>query len=545
MNPLLSCFLMLIASYASSQKEIESKISEVTVFTRNAQITRVVNFIPQIGDQELVLTGLSTSINPSSVQVQTSNPACGLMSVKYENNYLKTQSEHPKVKEVKAKKENAQDELNLINDKITTYKGMLEIYDANKNMSESDRGFTPTELTALSMAYEKNYPGILAKKRKLEKEKKELTEKINQLNKQLRELNNIYKKPSGNIVMKVTSSTQKPVTFYIKYVVRNASWSPIYDIRAQAINKPLTIKHKASIRQNTGVDWHNVALTISTGNPSENQNVPSFSPMYVNFVTNRYDNISSRGSSNKSYEKKVLYMDANADADDDEVMYEAEPMPANSNAFSYGATVDHQQTATEFDIEKKQSILSDRKEHFIALTKETLSAEYVYQAFPRVCKSAYLTAKITEWGNLNLSSGNANIFFEEQFVGTSYINTQSTEDTLTLSLGKDKGINIQRKPIKDLTSTKVIGQNKTEKIGYELMIKNNKPSEVSLEVNDQIPVTKNNQIEVEMLENSKAQYTSESGKLSWNISLKPGKSTSKTFSYQVKYPKKQRVSGSK
>ena len=136
-----------------------------------------------------------------------------------------------------------------------------------------------------------------------------------------------------------------------------------------------------------------------------------------------------------------------------------------------------------------------------------------------------------------------NIFFEGMYIGRTYLNPEVTSDSLIISLGRDDRISVKRTMLKDYTSKKIVGSNKTELKGYEITLRNNKNQAVSLEVLDQIPLSKNKEIEVKVEEISGATYNADFGRLLWDVDLSPGESKKIRLVYSVKYPKDKQISG--
>jgi uncharacterized protein (TIGR02231 family) len=142
---------------------------------------------------------------------------------------------------------------------------------------------------------------------------------------------------------------------------------------------------------------------------------------------------------------------------------------------------------------------------------------------------------------LNLLSGPANIYFEGTYVGASYINVQNSKTTLDLSMGIDRQVIVTRNRIKDYTETKILGNNKKETIGIEIMVKNTKSRPIEIRVQDQIPVSTDKGIEVEAEEFIGAGIKNETGIVTWDLKLAPGESKRLVLKYNVKYPKDQTI----
>ncbi len=149
---------------------------------------------------------------------------------------------------------------------------------------------------------------------------------------------------------------------------------------------------------------------------------------------------------------------------------------------------------------------------------------------------AFLIAQIDRWDSLSLLPGQANIIMDNVYLGKSFLNPNTTEDTLNLSLGRDKRVSINRKLIKEFKSVKR-NDTKTETYTYETTVKNNKNKPVELQLKDQYPISQTKEVEVVLTEDGSANIDNETGLMNWNIKLQPGESKKIRFSYQIKYPK--------
>jgi uncharacterized protein (TIGR02231 family) len=156
-------------------------------------------------------------------------------------------------------------------------------------------------------------------------------------------------------------------------------------------------------------------------------------------------------------------------------------------------------------------------------------------------KDAYLLAEVSGWQTLNLLPGTANVIMDNTYIGKSFIDPNSTADTLNLSLGKDKRVAIKRDVVKDFTTTKTNGNTTKQTFTYELTVKNNKITTVDMLLKDQYPISMVKDIEIKLDESGDAAVNTETGVLTWKVQLKPGESKKVRFSYTVKYPKDKKI----
>ncbi|MBN8566445.1 MAG: mucoidy inhibitor MuiA family protein [Flavobacteriales bacterium] len=199
--------------------------------------------------------------------------------------------------------------------------------------------------------------------------------------------------------------------------------------------------------------------------------------------------------------------------------------------------VNYQPTTITYEINEPYTILSDNKKYTAEIKRFELPAQFQYFAVPKLDESVYLTAKVTNWQELNLFDGELNLFFEGAYLGKSLLDLQSASDTLDISLGKDKGIFIQRKKLKEFSSKQFLSNFKKESRAYDIVVKNNKPYAINLTVLDQLPISNNKEITIEDQYYSEGEMDKKTNIVTWNLTI-PSKTEKKVqFKYQVKYPK--------
>jgi uncharacterized protein (TIGR02231 family) len=176
-------------------------------------------------------------------------------------------------------------------------------------------------------------------------------------------------------------------------------------------------------------------------------------------------------------------------------------------------------------------IVSKSKEH-------ELPAYYEYYCAPKIELDAFLTAQVTDWEEFDLLTGEANLFFEGTFLGKSMLDVQVVKDTLDISLGRDKGIVVDRKKQKDYSEKQFIGNKKTDYRSWDIEIRNKKQQSVNLVIEDQFPLTTNSDVEIKQESSGGANLDKGIGILRWKMNLGKNESKKVNFKYSVKYPKK-------
>ena len=200
-----------------------------------------------------------------------------------------------------------------------------------------------------------------------------------------------------------------------------------------------------------------------------------------------------------------------------------------------------QPTTTVFKIDDKYSLETDGKTTTIGIKQFDVPSIYDYYSAPKIDPSVFLTAKIVNWQDYDFQSGEVSLYFEGTYLGKTYLDLSATADTISLSLGKDNGIKIFRRLVKEYSSKKFIGSNRTETKDYEISVRNSKRAPVTLHIVDQYPVSTNKEISVDDVKTPDAKADKETGIISWVISALPGQERKLGFGYSVKYPRDRTV----
>ena len=225
-------------------------------------------------------------------------------------------------------------------------------------------------------------------------------------------------------------------------------------------------------------------------------------------------------------------------ADADEMYDLTENMDATT---ALAESVTERATSFEFAISVPYTIPSDGKNHQVGVQEQELKSSYKYYCTPKLDIDAFLFAQVTGWESLNLLAGPAFIYFEGTYVGESLLDLGGVGDTLDISLGRDQGVTVQRTKRKDFSQRQVVGSKRTESVGWEIAVRNNKAQPIDLVITDQYPIAVRSEIEVKLDENGGAAVNAEKGFLTWKLTVAPRTNAQWNFGYSVKVPKEQMV----
>lgn len=268
----------------SNTEKLPSTIKKVTVYLSGAQITRLANCNLPSGASDIVLTGLSTKIDESSIQI-SGLQAVSILSMSYDINYMVT-VENTTVSQPLL------DRIKTINTKIAFLRSSIsgleeeqQVIYANRTVGARTQALSLEKLKEISTYYRKRITSIKSEIFMDNLEINVFKEETRTLQKQLAEHNNVPEKEHGEIKIKFDAPVASTLKLSITYQVQDAGWIPNYDIKSTAINTPLNLTYKAHVYQKTGKDWNNAKITLSTGNPNVNVAKPELGTKYLNFTS--------------------------------------------------------------------------------------------------------------------------------------------------------------------------------------------------------------------------------------------------------------------
>lgn len=560
----IQLILLLSAFYhLATANTVTPVVKEVTVYRSGAKLTSVAKVSVPAGRSEVVFDNLSAYFNSQSLQVKLGGGAT-LNSAVFQMKYPGPAPELPRARIIR-------DSIVTLNDAVITLRDEADVYQKEsalitKNADQvgtfpngnANSKLTVAELRELADYYSRRLLEIKKLLQKLTIDERRINERIRVISEELQGLYPNTGNPTGEIVMKIQSPTAQTVEITCTYLVQNARWSPLYDLRSAGLDQPLKLVYKGDVYNNTGFDWKNVKVTLSSATPLVNNNRPILNPIFVDYrPVAYYQEMDQKASMSAPPIQLNSYqlMDAarsGANLAESGAVTIRGSRPDGNNYYIDGIRGDMpvgggfeaptEEFLTTFEIAENQDILSDGKPNTLTVEEKDMAAVYQYHAVPKLDAAVFLLAKVPDYGKYNLLPGTANIFFKETFVGQTTVNPNVTSDTLLLSLGRDEQVTIKRVQPKDFTERKKILSNSVkETYAFEITVKNNKNTPINIEVLDQYPVSKQKDIVVELLEKDGAEVNETFGKLLWKLDIKPGQNKKVTFSYSIKYPKDQTI----
>lgn len=551
--PLFSAFCLLLTGITlptplSADTRVSPIIKEVTVYRSGAKVSSVATVKLAAGKSEIIFENLSPYFNPNSLQVKIKGGAT-LIAAIFQVKTPGPAPENPLAPILR-------DSLTLLGDEFTRIRDEREVLGNEQAMIQkkmeqigtttdgpnSARTLTVTELRELSAFYRQRLLEIKNLLLTLTVKERKTNELYQRIQLDLQKIQPNTSNSTGEIVLKIEADAAQTAEITCTYLVTQAYWAPLYDLRSEGLGKPLRLVYKANVRNQSGFDWKGVKLQLSTANPLANNDRPILMPVFVDFRPvyayqqqemnrkdmNTYNMVQAPASSAPRDLARGAGGELEALADD--------------ILFQPGAPETGEDLIANFDLPKPQDILANGEDNIVTVDEQDIPADYEYHAVPKLECAVFLLAKITDYGRYNLLPGTANIFYQDTYVGQTLVNPNTVADTLLLSLGRDEQITVKRVQPKDFTERrKVFSNTIKETYTYEIALKNNKSVPVRIEILDQVPVSKQKDIVVELESRDGAEYNAEFGKLKWELEIPANQSKRVRFTYSVKYPKDKAV----
>jgi len=550
-HSLFALLFLLSANLFFAQKPIytKAKVTAVKVYRNSAELQNTVSFSIPSGISEIVIGNISEEINEKTIQIGVNSKNISILSSQFTNDYstdFKMDTTNPQIKKVNDSIKIVENLISKNRIELDANKKAIELLDKNQTVLVGSNSSNVAQLTQLTEFYTNKRIELENKLVSLKTKGDDLSKKLSRLKSSLKtkEQKEAEEFADGVIVLKLMSPAAGNIKLNINYLTDNVSWKPYYEIKADKISTPLDVTFKATVKQNTGLDWKGVKLTLINGNSSRNNYAPVVNPWFIY----------AKSPKEREIQREEIYADKSAairirgmgsvNKEEYDVQSNALEGRVESVAVGYaGFNVNANELNTSYDIDIPYDILSNNEDHLISLYQQKIPADYQYFTAPNYRREAYLLAKVKDFSKYHLVSAPASVIFENMYIGETGVSPDQTNNEMNITLGNDPKISIRREDIQDKSGEKFLSSYREKVVTYDLIIKNNKKEQISMEIKDRFPLSNNEAVKIEVLDKSGAAKDDEKGFLTWNIKLSPSETKKLRVSYKVRYPKDYIVNG--
>jgi uncharacterized protein (TIGR02231 family) len=505
----------------------------------------------ETGLHRLLIGELPLVLEPDSVRVAGRGTAViRILSVDVQQqHYVDTPSE--KVRDLQEQIEALQDELRVLADKqaglAEQAKYLNGLRAATTEFAKGlSRGRTTIEdQTRLLQFLQVQDEELRTAVRQSDIEKREIDKHLNKLQRELKQL--LSARPRQRYQAQVEVEVESAGSFRpeLSYVVRNAGWRPLYDVRLVEADEgySLNVTYLAQITQNTGQEWQGVKLTVSTARPALNQRLPELRPWFLDVYRPPIPQQVRRSVASMAAPASAAKMTM-ADIEETAMVGAGAPEPVLMDAEVQVAEVQSGGTAVSFNIPGQTDIPSDGSPHKTTINQFRLDPKLDYLAVPKHTDAVFRRVTVSNTSPSPLLDGPVNLFVGDEFIGKNQIEYTPTNGEIELLLGVEEGITIERTLEKRDVDKRLLRDNRQLRYGYKIELKNLLATEAKVEVHDQIPVARHEQIKVK-LERANPEPTeqSELHLLEWHLTLAAGAEKTVTFDFLVEHPRSLQVTG--
>ncbi|MBN2531657.1 MAG: mucoidy inhibitor MuiA family protein [Spirochaetales bacterium] len=538
-----SILMFFMGVIFASESVVDSEIKRVIVYKDRALVSREVSIALEKGESRLMFDFLPENIEPGSLQVKASR-AVILQDIEFSTVYYDSYPDEKintldnKLRDIQDSIEDRRDAIEQANDE----KRFLEKISTNvTTKTEGDKTeLDPEKWLKIIEFYSSKREALDETARNLTRQIRNLENEKNKITLELNTLKQGRGKSKNQAVVILQAEKPAEVTIGLSYIVYGPSWVPDYDIRVDSGKKLVDFSYNGMVRQNTGEDWLNVDLVLSTAVPHISGQQPDLIPWYLTlYDPEEYGYRGATGEMNQMYNmmetEDAGYMEKRESTSDSIVIQDA--------------TVESGATAVQFDIAGSHTINSDNNSHKVSVFKESFPASFRYSAVPKLSSFAYLKTKIKNDTSFPILKGTAKIFLDGAFVANSSINNVSPGEEFWTFLGIDESISVTYQFVrKEIKEAGIFQSHNKITYHFETTIQNKKDIPIEIVVWDQLPMSQDKDLKITLLEPDYRKDTDSLKKndndfYEWLKTINPGEETCIVFKYRVEYPKNKYISG--
>ncbi|AUT03098.1 hypothetical protein CLI64_23305 [Nostoc sp. CENA543] len=532
---------------ASWQKTIQSQIVSVTVYSDKALITRQGKMLLTGSERELVIPSLPVTLEPESVRVGGKGTVgVKLLTVSCDRIYTtepvaeRVAQLTRQIQQLETEKRHLQAQVDALTLQSQFIAGLREKTEEPFAQSISRKNLSLSETLDFLNFLGSQYSEYAIASAECHSQQQELDKQIQVLRQSLKNIQTPHSQESFNLVVGVEVAQAGEFELELSYMVNRASWQPLYDLRSHTSNKTVNLSYLAQITQNTGEDWQDVSLILSTAKPGLGTLPPKLDPWYVDVIAPPVLSMAKRRLASPS----LPAIAPKAAINDEDMLTPEEAEDEVIPATNMGTEVAKEGSIVTFKLQAGGNIPSDGAPHKTTIFNDDYPCDFQYVAMPRLVSFAYLEASVkNNPQGATLLAGTANIFRDDMFVGTTELENVSPGQEFTLNLGIDEGLKIERNLVERQVDKKLMGSQRRTTYAYRLVITNLLNQEAHLKLTEQLPISRNEQIKIRLLLSTPKIPVGEMGLLEWRLTIPPQQKQEVYYQFTVEHPPELKVTG--
>jgi uncharacterized protein (TIGR02231 family) len=548
-------------------EKANSRINAVTVYRDRAVVTRTSSVQLAAGEQVLSFENLPAALVDQSLQASGRGVAgATILDVSAQNVFAEATS-NDRVKELETQIKELQRQRRVLDDRgkvLEEQRGfvqrMLQASTTTGPAGATGAAARPTldEWQKLFAYSEETLGKINAEQQKLDVDREPLQAKQTALEQQLNQLRGARGKQSKTVTVRLSLTTAGKMDVSLQYAVPAASWSPSYDARLRSADRAIDLSYFGIVRNGTGEDWTDVALTLSTARPSLGGGAPELRPWIADVARPTAPTPQPAGAGGRGGGAAPAAANAqvfnNRDAITVDGFSGASLAKSESAAGVLSADVEAGATSATFKIPVSVSVPGNNTTQKVAINTGRLMATLQFQSTPKMLEAAFLNANATNTSEYPLLAGPMNTYLDDTFIAASSLKTVMPGEKFDLALGTDDGISVKRRLVNRFTEDTGL-TSKTSRTTYEILvtITNNKKTTEQIAFKEPTPVSRDEKIVVKISTpqekeigtpaSPKEVTREEDGKLVWRVTMKPGEKREFPLKLSIEHPVDMTITG--
>lgn len=512
------------------QTTVHSQIVAVTVYSDKALVTRRGKVSLTGQERELIITPLPVTLETESVRVSgTGTVGVRLLGVSSKSIYTtepvaeRVAQLTRQIQQLETEKRHLQAQIDALALQSSFMAGLREKIEDPFAQSLARRNLSLSETLDFLNFLGSQYSEYAISSGECKSQQQELDKQLQVLSASLQKIQIPHTQESLSLIVSIEPSGAGEFELEMTYIVKSASWTPLYDLRVNSGSNRVHLSYLAEVTQSTGEDWNDVALSLSTAKPGLGTIPPQLQPWYID---------TPRPPVAKRDNMRVMSQTAPAAANFAEEA-EANLIPADTVV----SDISHQGSVVTFKLSGGGNIPSDGTPHKTTIFYDDFPCSFDYVAIPRLVSFAYLQANVKNSSDgATLLSGTANIFRDDIFVGSTQLSNIAPGQEFQLNLGIDESLKIERDLVERQVDKKLIGNQRRITYGYRLIITNLINQAINIKLTEQLPVSRNEQIKVRLNRSNPQIQLGAMGLLVWELMIQPQEKREISYQFSIEHP---------
>jgi len=499
-------------------------IESVTVFPDRATVTRVVEMNVESGIGELVQSDLPTGLSRDSLRISATGPS-GLRLGAYRLEPVRgSERVSERARELEQRLQALRDERDGIDDDLEARELQLSLLRSLANgAGQGDEKLAIDGWGDALQTVGSGAEDVLSARRALNLQRRELTEEIERLDKELADLGQ-QQQDTLRLSLAWESASAGAAEFIIEYTVGGANWRPVYEWRLDTEEDRLQIVQFAEVRQRTGEDWSDAELELSLSRPSAGGRLPEVSPWWVDVIEPRPEQKADRSRQFMSEPEAAM----------------AAPSAGAQADWASAELVGNEYTQA-YRVPGRASVAADNQPHRFRLDEHGVAVALSARTVPRYQATAWLYAEGTWEGDLALPPGSVTLYQDETLVGQARFDGVAPGGELASSFGVDDRITVEYELVRDdRASEGMLRKSNVLTRVHRIGVSNGHSRPIDLTVFDAMPVSRDERIEVSLTDATTApdrrDVDERPGVLAWDRKVPAGGELELTVGYRLSFP---------